>query len=117
MTTTPRHLTLGEVIDRLEQEDPATRIAVGFHRPHSYRGYYDEVAFEVTTAITIADMLNAARGALGATFQGWKGGDYTMSEHTAAWLVQEEGDCGENLGAVLLDALLAARASDQEPQP
>lgn len=106
----PETLSLGEVIARLEREDPAKRVAVGFARPHSYRGYYDELAFEVERDTTVGDMLAAAKSALDATFQGWKGGDYEMSEHTACWLVPKEGtSIGESVGALLLEFMLASR--------
>jgi hypothetical protein len=52
-------------------------------------------------------MLYDAKTALCATFQGWKGGDYTMRDYTQVWLVDEPGDCGESLGAVFLELLLA----------
>lgn len=106
----PRHLSLGELIAALEKvEDKDRVVPIGFHRPHSYRGYYRDLAFEVTeNSPTVRDMLDAARSALGKTFQGWKGGDFAMGEHTDVWLVEEQGDCGESLGAVLLDRLLNA---------
>lgn len=111
--TAPRHLSLGELIGRLEAAHPARLIPLGFRKPHSYRGYYHDLAFEVARDITVAEMLTAARSALGATFQGWKGGDYTMGDYTSCWLVTERGDCGETLGAVLLDLLLGAGAVPQ----
>jgi hypothetical protein len=103
----PWHLSLGELIARLRQEpDQARRIKVGFDNPHSYRGYYMDVAFELAQDVSIGQMLAAAESALGATFQGWKGGDYTMSKYTDTWLVEREGCVGETIGAVLLDFLL-----------
>jgi hypothetical protein len=106
MITEPKHLFLGQLIERLEQEDPDRIVPTGFADPHSYRGYYQDLAFEVAADARIGDMLAAARSALGETYQGWKGGDYEMSEWTDVWLVAEEGEVGETLGAVLLDLLL-----------
>ena len=103
----PEHLCLGELITRLEQEPPGKRIAVGFNKPCSYRGYYEQLAFEITGPITIADMLAAARAAKGSVYSGWKGGEHEMREYTACWLVAHPGDCGESIGAVLLELLLA----------
>lgn len=112
----PMHLTLADVIDRLAAEpDQARVVPVGFHNPHSYRGFYDELAFEVTENITVADMLAAARSADGTTYQGWKGGDFTMELYTHCHLVSEAGCCGESLGAVLLDSLLARGPVDTSP--
>ena len=104
----PSQLALGEIIERLSQEDPTRVLPIGFADPHSYRGDYYELAFEIRHNITVGEMLAAAESAIGATFQGWKGGDYKMGEYTCAWLVAEEGDCGESIGAVFLDLLLAA---------
>jgi len=103
---TPDHLDLESLITRLRAE-PDHVVAVGFHNPHSYRGYYTDLAFEVCGPTTIDHLLAVAEGALGVTFTGWKGGDYTMRDYTSVWLVREEGECGESLGAVLLELLLA----------
>jgi hypothetical protein len=104
---TPEHLTVGKLIERLEHEDPSRVVKVGFTEPHSYRGDYADLAFELATDVRIGDMLTAARSALGATYQGWKGGDYEMREYTYVWIVSEEGRTGESLGALLLELLLA----------
>lgn len=104
----PDHLGLGQLIERLAAEpDQDRRVSIGFNHPHSYRGDYWELAFEIALNVTVSEMLAAARSALGATFQGWKGGNYTMGEHTGLWLVAEEGACGETIGAILLELLLA----------
>jgi hypothetical protein len=106
-TVAPNHLALTELIDRLKVEDPAKVLRLGFNHPHAYRGYYHDLAFELARSVTVGEMLAAAESAARATFQGWKGGDYTMGEWTPTWLVTEEGDCGESLGAVLLEYMLA----------
>jgi hypothetical protein len=107
----PEGLGLGEVIAHLKREDPNKRLPIGFKHPHSYRGYYDELAFEVAHDVTVREMLADAESALGATFQGWKGGDYEMKDWTSCWLVTEEGNSGgETIGALFLALLLAAGA-------
>ncbi len=70
--TTPRpaHLALDELIEILAAEPADKVVAVGFHRPHSYRGYYEDLAFEVTTNVTVGTMLAEARSALDSTYQG-----------------------------------------------
>jgi hypothetical protein len=50
-------------------------------------------------------MLADARSALGATFHGWKGGEYTMAEYTDCWLAVA-GCTGEGIGPVLLRYML-----------
>lgn len=112
--TVPAHLTLGDLIARLERENrehPGKRIRIGFIHPHSYRGDYADLAVEIGHDVTIEDMLKDVQFALGQTYEGWKGGDYTMHEHTQVWLVDERGDCGESLGAVLLELLLAQQVT------
>ena len=56
---------LGLLIEELSKHDPAKRIRNGFKNPHSYRGYYDELAFEPCFETTVGDMLQAARAARG----------------------------------------------------
>jgi len=80
---TPHHYSLGELITRLREEpDPSRRLSMGFRNPHSYRGFYEQLAFEVAENVTVGEMLTIAEPALGATYQGWKGGDYTMRDYT-----------------------------------
>jgi hypothetical protein len=101
-------LSLGELITALEAADPNLVIPRGFTNPHSYRGYYDQVAFEPARNVTVASMLAAARSALGATFQGWKGGDYVMGEHTECWIAVRGNSDGELIGLSLLGYMLAS---------
>jgi hypothetical protein len=65
----------------------------------------------VCANVTVGDVLAAARSAVGKTFEGWKGGDYTMDASSPVHLVQEEGCCGETLGSVLLHLMLNQAAA------
>ena len=94
-------MELGELIAFLEEEDQGLTVDVGFHNPHSYRGYYDELAFEPTRNITVAEMLACAKSALGTTYHGWKGGEYEMLEYTRIWLAHK-GQSGEGISTLLL---------------
>ena len=98
-------MTLEELITALEAHDPAKVVSRGFAKPHSYRGDYCDLAFEPAANVTVGSMLADARSALGATFQGYKGGDYTMDEYTDCWLA-EYGCCGETIGLLLLKFML-----------
>lgn len=98
-------MVLYELIAFLEKFDPEKAVPIGFDNPHSYRGYYDQLAFEPVRNTTVGEMLAAARSARGATYNGWKGGEYTMTDHTEVWLAME-GDCGEGFGPVLLSLML-----------
>lgn len=101
-------MMLEDLIAALEAEDPTRVLSDGFDSPHSYRGFYDELAFEPAHNITVGGMLAAARSALGATFQGYKGGEYRMTAYTDCWLSEYGHVSGETIGPVLLRLLLAA---------
>lgn len=95
-----------EALDKAVNEHGADAILpIGFHRPHSYRGYYDDVAFETKEQARLGDMLYEARMAHGATFTGYKGGSYTMGDYTECWLAEWDST-GETIGPLLLDYML-----------
>jgi hypothetical protein len=103
------HLTLGQLVDKLDgyveeetkgQDHP---VRCGFGAAMSYRGDYSMVAFEPQADTRLGQMLGYARRALGATFTGWKGGDFEMKEDTPVWIAKD-GD----LGAPMTDGLLYA---------
>ena len=93
---------LKELIEYLEKKDPNIVVPVGFCCPHSYRGYYIELAFIPEKDTTVGAMLECAKTALGETYTGWKGGEFTMGECTDVYLA-EHGELGEEIGKVLLD--------------
>lgn len=102
-------MTLGELIAALEAADPALVLPLGFSHPHSWRGVYSDLAFEPTANVTVGAMLADARSALGNTYQGWKGGDYTMDAYTECWLATQGSSAdSETIGPILLFLLLAA---------
>lgn len=94
-------MILKELIAFLEAHDPDQVVPIGFANPHSYRGQYYDLAFEPVEQVTIGSMLACAREALGTTYEGYKGGDYEMSECTDVYLA-EYGSTGEQIGLVLL---------------
>ncbi|MFJ6237956.1 hypothetical protein ACIQH0_28200 [Streptomyces griseus] len=99
-------MSLDELIKMLETVNPSTVLRRGFCNPHSYRGYYRDVAFQPAFEVTVGEMLADARSARGATYEGWKGGDFTMSGYTDCWLSME-GECsGETLGRTLVTYML-----------
>lgn len=98
-------MTLSDLIARLENTDPTLTLRPGFTNPHSYRGYYEELAVEPTESCTVADLLQEMRGALGTTYQGWKGGDFTMDESTTVY-VAHEGSTGEEFSSLALDLII-----------
>lgn len=90
-------MTLGGMIARLEGIDAAARVPLS--RPHSYRGYYSDLAFELSDPRPVAELLAECRAAMGAVFEGYKGGDYAMSALTPVW-VADYGRCGDRLIAI-----------------
>ena len=102
---------LQDLIELLETYDPKTVVKEGFSNPHSYRGYYDELAFEPTPNVSIGSMLKAAKSADGATYTGYKGGEYTMGSWTITHLANY-GECGDTLSARLLRYMLADVVED-----
>ena len=108
---------LDELISRLERENPSLVLQPGWQNPHSWRGSYMELAFEPTESATVADCLSAAREALGSTYQGWKGGDYTMHGYSEVYLAQR-GELGDAMSGLLLDLLIedAKRRASVEVQ-
>ena len=91
-------MTLGQLIAALKQLPPDKVVKHGFTHAHSYRGYYDQVAFEPAEDVTVASMLAECERALCETFHGWKGGEYRYEEYTDAWLA-EMGCCGEQFNS------------------
>jgi hypothetical protein len=109
-------MMLKDLIETLRKYPDDQVVPMGFTSAHSYRGIYSDLAFEPVANTTIGDMRREAEGAVGETFQGWKGGDYVMGEFTDVWLA-EEGDCGEGIGPILLRLMLGDPPLPPEPGP
>lgn len=92
-------MRLEQVIERLEREDPNRVCSRGFKTPHSYRGDYRELAFSPTSNVTVGEMLAAARSAVGATYQGYKGGEFRMDLLTPCYIAGI-GDYGGDADAI-----------------
>lgn len=99
-------MTLGPLIERLKKEDPNLAMPVGFGAPMSYRGIYEDVAFEPVEDTTIGEMLAHAESALGTTFIGYKGGDFTMKEYTDCWIAIYGVGGGDQIGALFMNSLI-----------
>jgi hypothetical protein len=75
-------MILKDLIYLLKQVPTDTPVAKGFGAPMSYRGYYERLAFRPVDDTTAGEMLRHAESAVGETFYGYKGGEYTMSLKT-----------------------------------
>lgn len=76
-------MNLGEVkaaFDVLENNDFV--FTDGFNKPHCYRGYYNEVAFEPAKFVSLAEIKTTLNAAMFETFVAWKGGEYEYDENT-----------------------------------
>ena len=87
-------MTLGQLIALLK-ELPKEELIIGIGDEHSYRGYYSDLAFEIMSGTTtVEDLLSLCLSCLGKTFEGYKGGDFYMDEHTPLWIAGY-GRCGK----------------------
>jgi len=74
-------MILGEFIRQIEELEPVKTVAVGIAEPHSYRGDYCDVAFKAAPSMTIQEILDVAKSAVGASYEN-KGESYTMTLKT-----------------------------------
>lgn len=107
------HVTLGEIIDTLKEisgRGEGYRVVtvewdgriMGIINPHSYRGYYSDLAFEpVDHPTTVDEVLEAADRVLDTELDGWKGGDFLMHEGVPLWIAYE-GKTGDAVLSVIL---------------
>lgn len=99
-------MDLGELIKILEEyENQNKKVKIGFGKPLSYRGNYADIAFEPQRDITVAEMLENVKFALGKTLTGYKGGEFKMDKYTQCW-VAKWGETGTGVGKVLLAYML-----------
>lgn len=92
------HLTLGQLIEKLKTMAPelVVQFDEGGHpcSAHSYRGYYSDLSFESSAeSVTVAQFPPFVEACLGNTYEGYKGGDYTMGLETPLWTAPY-GCCG-----------------------
>lgn len=115
-------LTLGEMIlklepivekqkDRKPDEEAHVRYDFEYLYPtkiDSWRGVYAELAlnFEDSRSsrseLTVTEFLQLLKDAIGKTFTGYKGGDFTMSRQTPVW-VANYGNAGSTAVIDIVD--------------
>jgi hypothetical protein len=104
-------MTLGKMIDALKIL-PQDMLMDGVGRLHSYRGYYSDLAFELTNdKVKVSDVLAMCLKAMGKVFVGYKGGDFVMGELTPLWIA-EYGCCGRKLMAINSNGSLETAEDD-----
>ena len=105
-------MTLGELTQALKKCDPSAQVeyAFGGLSPTgfgSYRGDYSHLAlgFELpgyqSQPLTVADLIAKCEEANGATYEGYKGGDFQMSDRTPIWIA----NYGKATGTALIGVL------------
>lgn len=93
-------LTLGEMIAALEAMPEGTMVA-GLNDPHSYRGYYSDLAFQNTGVLrSCEDLLAECKAAMGQVFTGYKGGKFVMGALTPVWISPYGFDSGDRLMSI-----------------
>lgn len=101
------HLTLGRLVDALAEASDSHQVVLdvqgGPARPHSYRGYYSDLAFEVGDVTTVAEFRAVCRSTVGSTFECYKGGEYVMGADTPLWVSSYGDDSGRAVVGVVLD--------------
>lgn len=107
---------LKHLIKFLETRNPDERPIIGFNNPHSYRGYYNELAFEPCdgSETTAGEMLTCCKEALENVYQGWKGGDYTYDENTQCWLSYKGSVSSNTLGSITISLMFGIKPSIED---
>jgi len=103
---------LKDIISFLKTRDENEVPPIGFNNPHSYRGYYNNLAFESTVGVTVKQMLEDCSAAMSSSFVGWKGGEYIYNEYTTCWLSQEGVASGQSITPFLLSLMFGEVPSE-----
>lgn len=102
-------MNLGQLIDALEDAPQDYVAPLGFGTPHSYRGYYEDVAFSPAQNVPVCEMLAWAKYALNRKFDGYKGGVFTMHPYVDCYIADYDTSSGDKIGPTLV-AYMTGRA-------
>jgi hypothetical protein len=98
-------MTVGEILAYLSHLPKHKPTRWAFSCPHSYRGYYEQVAIMAHDyESTVGGLIEEVTMCL-STFTGWKGGEYTMDRDTPVW-VASAGNTGFPLTWSFLDLVI-----------
>lgn len=112
------HLTLGQLLDKLENMPRKTIIKTtdgrSLGRPQSYRGFYEDLAFEPVqgSVQTAGDLATVCDLALGKSFHGYKGGDFVMDRDTPLWISNYGESSGEAIIGLGDDGILLTKNTE-----
>lgn len=105
ITRSGYHVTLGSMVRKAEKATGEIRFATGGApgREMSYRGYYSDLAFSTQSdPKPAAEFLAQCRKAIGSTYEGYKGGGFTMAEDTPLWQASY-GVCGNAIVRAIIE--------------
>lgn len=90
------HVCLGDLLERLRScDDPNALVPYG--EPHSYRGYYADLALEpLPEPIKVWELINQLSDVINTELTGYKGGEFLMGADTPVW-ISHYGNTGEAL--------------------
>jgi len=101
-------MTIGLLLDALGREDPKAKVAIAGHErsrfcsPHSYRGYYHDLAFEVEDgSMTVNELMILLNSIIGQEFEGYKGGMYRMDFDTRIWVSAYGVNSGDYVSGIV----------------
>lgn len=104
-------MTLGSLIAVLEKLPPGSMVD-NLTGAHSYRGYYDDLAFERGEGQRpAADLLADCRASMGDVFVGYKGGEFVMGARTPLWIAAY-GSCGEAIVSLSDDGSFVTKSDE-----
>lgn len=98
-------MTIEDLLARLDDMEPDVMLD-GLGYPHSYRGYYSDLALQpLPERVPVAQLAIEVSSVLGTELTGYKGGEYLMQKDTPVW-VSHHGGCGKKLMAINDDGSL-----------
>lgn len=97
-------MRLIDIINALSHMDPDEVVRYGFDptQAHSYRGDYRQLAFPPDTNVMVKTMVAGLKGAIGKTFEGWKGGEFEMDENVHVFISNIGEGSGDEIGQTIL---------------
>jgi len=107
-------MTLYKFISLLETF-PKDKQIENIGEPHSYRGYYSDLAFEkLEGTISVEDLLKILKNdCLSKTYTGYKGGDFFMDVNTPLWIAKY-GCCGVKIIDIVDNDILTLSTAEDE---
>ena len=119
-------LSLGDIIERCEEilkgREGECYVVFDFEyaRPQSFdswRGIYEELAigFEFGGDVKLSEFIESAKDAVGQTFSGYKGGEFTMTKDTPVWVANYGNSGGTAVVGVLDEGWQAVLLTGYKP--